>query len=486
VIPVITTGVGNLDEILGGGIPRRAMLLILGVPGAGKTILAEQIAIHQAKHGERVVVFTALSESNEQMLTTLREFSFFDESLVGDRVRFINIQTILRDGLEATADAIVEVVRTEEATIVVLDGFRGVAGFASTDRDVRLFLYEVRTRLAFLNATTLVTLETDMVGSNDSGALTVADGILAMHNTLSGVRHRRHVEVQKLRGMNHLDGLHALTITTDGITCYPRHEAVYRTIDYPYMPDRVHFGLPELDAMLSGGLNRGTGTLIAGSPGTGKTLLSLRYLMEGARRGEAGLYVGFHESAEQLYAKAEQFDLDLRGAVEQGLVVLECMAPVEMELDILAATIRERVERMRVRRFVIDPVAEIEQAVLEPGRAIGFFASLLNYLRERNVTTVITREISPFPEPRLTFTETPVSVLTENLLVLRSVEYQDRLYRIISVFKMRFSGFDPALREFRIEDGGIRVLPINESGEQVMTGITRQERRRSERTGGTR
>jgi circadian clock protein KaiC len=374
----------------------------------------------------------------------------------------------------------------EGASIVVLDGFKGIAGFANTDRDVRLFLYEVRTRLAFLDVTTLVTLETDTVGANDSGALTVADGILALHNTLSGVRHRRHIEVQKLRAMNHLDGLHAITITEDGVTCYPRHEAVYRTIDYPYLPERVRFGLTELDAMLNEGLNRGTGTLIAGSHGTGKTLLSLHYLMEGARSGETGLYVGFHESIEQLYAKAEQFKLDLRGAVARGTVALECMAPVEMELDVLAATIRERVERMQVRRLVIDPVAEIEQAVLEPERAFGFFASLLNYLRERNVTSVITREISPFPEPRLMFTETPVSVLTENLLVLRSVEYQDRLYRIISVLKMRFSGFDPSLREFRIEEGGIRVLPIDESGEHVMTGITRQERRRSERTGGTR
>jgi len=484
VIPVIATGVGNLDEILGGGLPRRAMTLILGVPGAGKTILAEQVAICQAKQGARVVIFTALSESHEQLLMTLRQFSFFDETLVGDRIRFINIQTMLRDGLEATADAIVEMVRSEGASIVLLDGFRGVAGFANADRDVRLFLYEVRTRLAFLDVTTLVTLETNIVGGNDSGALTVADGILAVHNTLSGVRHRRSIEVQKLRGMNHLDGLHAIAITADGIVCYPRHEAVYRTINYAYLPERVRFGLPELDAMLSDGLNRATGTLIAGSPGTGKTLLSLHYLMEGAAAGEPGIYIGFHESAEQLYAKAEHFGLDLRGAVARGTIALECIAPVELEPDVLAALIRERVERVQAQRLVIDPIAQMEGAILEPDRATSYFASLLNYLRERNVTTVMTREISPFPEPRLIFSETPVSVLTENLLILRSLEYQERLYRVISVLKMRFSPFDPSLREFRIEDGGIRVLLIGESGDSVMTGITQQERKRSERNGG--
>ncbi len=483
-VPVIATGVENFDEILGGGIPRRSMMLILGVPGAGKTILAEQIAVHRAKQGERVVIFTALSESHEQLLTTLRQFSFFDETLVGDRIRYINIQTMLRDGLEATADAIVEMVRSENASIVVLDGFRGIAGFAQTDRDVRLFLYEVRTRLALLDATTLVTLETDVIGANDSGALTVADGIIALHNRLIGVRHRRSIEVQKLRAMNHLDGLHALTINADGMTCYPRHEAVYRTINYPYLPERVRFGLPELDAMLDGGLNRATGTLIAGSPGTGKTLLSLHYLMQGAAAGEPGVYLGFHESAEQLYAKAEYFGLDLRGAVARGAITLECIAPVELEPDVLAAIIRERVERLHVQRLVIDPIAQIEHAILEPERATGFFASLLNFLRERNVTSVMTREISPFPEPQLIFAETPVSVLTENLLMLRSLEYQERLFRVISVLKMRFSAFDPSLREFRIEDGGIRVLPIRESGEGIMTGITQQERRRAWRAEG--
>jgi circadian clock protein KaiC len=486
VIPVIATGVENLDEILGGGIPRRSMTLILGVPGSGKTILAEQIAVHQAQQGERVLIFTALSESHEQLLTTLRQFSFFDETLIGDQIRFINIQTMLRDGLEATADAIVEMVRTENASVVVLDGFRGVAGFANANRDVHLFLYEVRTRLAFLNVTTLVTLETDMNGANDSGALTLADGIVTLHNTLFGVRHRRSIEVQKLRAMNHLDGLHALTITADGISCYPRHEAVYRTINYAYLPDRVRFGLPELDAMLNDGLNRATGALIAGSPGTGKTLLSLHYLMEGATVGESGVYLGFHESAEQLYGKAEHFGLDLRGAVARGTIALECIAPVELEPDVLAATIRERVEQLQAQRLVIDPIAQIENAILEPHRATGFFASLLNYLRERNVTSVMTREISPFPEPRLVFNETPVSVLTENLLILRSLEYQERLFRVISVLKMRFSAFDPSLREFRIEDGGVHVLPIGESGEGVMTGITQQEQRRSQRNGGAR
>jgi circadian clock protein KaiC len=473
VVPTLATNVAGLDEILGGGIPLRSMILILGKPGAGKTILSEQIAVTQAKAGRRVLVLTALSESNDQLLTSLRQFSFFEEALFGVQIRVLSIQTLLRDGLEATADAIVEIVRTEDISLVVLDGFRGVAGFANSTSEVRLFLYEVRTRLSLLDVTTLVTLEATSDAENDSSALTVADGIIRMHNTLWGVRHRRHIEVQKLRAMNPLNGLHTITITGDGITCYPRHEAVYRTANYAVGTDRASLGLPELDELLHGGLNRGTVTFLAGTPGAGKTLIALHYIMAGATAGEPGLFICFSESEEQLYLKAESFDLDLRGAVARGAVSLLCLAPVELEVDVFAAMLRERVERLGIRRIVVDSNAAVEVAILEPNRAAGFFTSLINYLREHDVTSVMTQESNAFAGG---IGESLGAVLADNLIKLRSIEYRNQLYRILSVLKMRQSGFDPGVREFRIEEGVIRVLPVAESEIGVLNGIAAQER----------
>jgi circadian clock protein KaiC len=473
VVPTLATNVAGLDEILGGGIPLRSMILILGKPGAGKTILSEQIAVTQAKAGRRVLVLTALSESNEQLLTSLRQFSFFEEALFGEQIRILSIQTFLRDGLEATADAIVEIVRAEDISLVVLDGFRGVAGFANSASEVRLFLYEVRTRLSLLDVTTLVTLEATSDTESDSSALTVADGIIRMHNTLWGVRHRRHIEVQKLRAMNPLNGLHTVTITGDGITCYPRHEAVYRTANYAVGTDRASLGLPELDELLHGGLNRGTVTFLAGTPGAGKTLIALHYIMAGATAGEPGLFICFSESEEQLYLKAESFDLDLRGAVARGAVSLLCLAPVELEVDVFAAMLRERVERLGIRRIVVDSNAAVEVAILEPNRAAGFFTSLINYLREHDVTSVMTQESNAFDGG---VGESLGAVFADNLIRLRSVVYHDQLYRVLSIQKMRQSGFDPGLREFRIEEGAIRVLPVAESGIGVLSGIAAQER----------
>ena len=301
---VLHTGVSAFDEILGGGIPARTTTLILGVPGAGKTILATQIALAQARSGARVLVFTALSESHEQLLASLRQFTFFDEQLIGDRVRFLSIQTLLQEGLDQAANAIVETVRAERADLVILDGFRGLASFADNSREVRSFLYEVRSQLAMLNTTTLVTMEVSPHRPADEAALTMGDGIVVLHHALAGVRSRRHIEVQKLRGMAHLGGLHVMNIQAVGVTCYPRHEAVYRTANFALGADRAEVGIPELDRMLNGGVNRATCMVLAGNPGVGKTLIALHFLMAGAARGEHGLIVSFTESAEHLYAKA--------------------------------------------------------------------------------------------------------------------------------------------------------------------------------------
>ena len=383
-------------------------------------------------------------------------------------------------GLEAVAALIVETARAERAPLVVLDGLHGIAGFAERPYQVARFLHGLRTRLALMDTTTLVTDEADPGPLREAGALTIPDGIIVLHNRLDGERHRRPIEVTKLRGMAHLDGLHTLTITGDGIACYPRQEAAYRPAAYAVQEGRAALGLPELDAVLGGGPNRGTATFLAGSPGTGKTLAALHFVMAGAAAGEPGLFVGLAEGAGQLYAKAEGFGLDLRGAVERGIVSLLIAPPTALDVDILAAAIRGRVEALGIRRAAIDPMAVVEQAIPFANRAPRYLSSLLDYLRERGVTTILTQESGAFEGGRVA--EALAAVLADNLLVLQWVEYKGRLYRILSVRKMRQSAFDAGLREFRIEDGRVRVLTLAESGIATMGGIAAQEERETRLT----
>jgi len=474
-VSVSSTGVLHLDEILGGGLPDGTLTLIVGVPGAGKTVLATQIAMHHAQQRQRVLIFTALSESHDQMLADLAGFSFADPTLVGDHLRFYSVQSVLDEGLPAVSALIVETTRREHASLVVIDGFHGITGFAKDDREINRFLHALRSQLALLDATVLVTYETDVEQRQESGTLTIADGILALHNVLDGERDRRWLQVMKLRGMAHYGGLHTLTITEAGITCYARQEAAYRAVPSPASRERVSLGLPELDVMLGGGLNRNTATFLAGSPGTGKTLTALHFLMTGTDAGERGLFVGLSESESQLYLKAESFGLDLEGAVARGTVSLVMLSPATVDVDILATTIRERVEALGIRRLVIDTIAVVEAEIPFPDRGPRYLASLLDYLREHGVTSVLTQESNAFGGGRLR--GELAAILADNLIMLRWGEYRNQRVRTLSVRKMRHSAFDTAVHEYRIEDGAIRVLPVGESAAGVLAGITAQEQR---------
>jgi len=479
-VSVSATGAPNLDEILGGGLPDRTLTLLVGVPGAGKTILATQIAMHHARQGQRVLIFTALSESHDQMLADLAGFAFADPTLIGDSLRFYSVQSVLEQGLPAVSALIVETTRREHAAFVVLDGFHGITGFAHDDREINRFLHTLRAQLALLDVTVLVTYETDVSQRHRSGTLTIADGILALHNVLEGERDRRWLQVVKLRGMAHYGGLHTLTITGEGITCYPRQEAAYRSVSSPASRERAAIGLPELDAMLGGGLNRNTATFLAGSPGTGKTLTALHFLMTGANAGEPGMFVGLAESAAQLFLKAQTFGLDLEGAVARGTVSLLTRSSAAVDVDILATTIREHVMQRGICRLVIDTIAVVEAAIPFPDRGPRYMASLLDYLREHGVTSMLTQESNAFGGGQLG--EELAAMLSDNLILLRWVQYANQSVRILSVRKMRHSAFDTAVREYHIEGGAIHVLPVAESAAGVLTGITAQEQREEHRT----
>ena len=233
---------------------------------------------------------------------------------------------------------------------------------------------------------------------------------------------------------------------------------------------RAPFGLPALDSSLAGGLTHQTMTVVAGSLGAGKTLLGLHFLLAGVARGEPGLWLGFHETREQLLARAAQHRLDLAAAVEEDSVELMVQPPIDLDPDILAHRLAAAVEARGVRRLVIDSVGELEQAV-ESNRVNTYLAALVGHLRRLRVTVFFTKEISRTFTAEVDFTDLPISLLAENVLLLRHVQFQNELHRTLAVLKMRFSAHDRRIREFTIDERGIRVLAREESATSVLEGI---------------
>src|SRR5690348_16784862 len=218
------TGVRDLDDILGGGLPRGSLVLIMGLPGSGKTTIASQIAFTAARSGKRVLILTALSEPTNKLIAHLGAFSFFDPALVGGPIQFLSLQGSLSAGLEAASTTILTEARRMRADLVLLDGFRGMRSVDAEPQAAREFLYSLGTTLGALGCTTLVTSETDPRDPTFFPETTTADVILGLHYQLLGVRQYRGIEVIKARSAAPLPGLHALTLGVDGASVYPQLE----------------------------------------------------------------------------------------------------------------------------------------------------------------------------------------------------------------------------------------------------------------------
>lgn len=496
------TGVSHLDRILGGGLTRGSVVLVMGLPGSGKTTLAGQIAFTAAHADKRVLILTALSESTGKMIAHLGAFSFFEPSLIGRSVQFLSLQGALAEGVAAAGDAVVAEARRVKADVVLLDGFRGMGALDDSPRFAREFLYSVGTTLSALGATLLITSEMDPRDPTFFPETTTADVILGLHYQLLGVRQHRGIEVIKARTSAPLPGLHAMTLSVDGVSVYPQLEeriaadvlgaeaqtqgaaprgAQAETAQGPLHP-RATFGLPELDIMLAGGLPRATCTLLAGSLGTGKTLMSLHFALTGLRDGEAVTFLGFRESERQLRLAASAFEIgaELENALRPGggLTFLE-VPPIKVDADILADRLLHTLDQTGARRLVIDSVAELERAILrspDPQRLEDYLVALLIALRERGVTTVMIKETDKAVAATLDFSADPLSVLAENVILLQQVPYDGDLHRILAVLKLRFSEHDTTLREFRIASpSGLHVMKPSMSARGVLAGITERQ-----------
>ena len=473
-VETIATGIPHLDDILGGGLRRRSTTVVIGAPGTGKTVLAQQLAFHRASLGEPALYLTGYSETHDKLLAHNRGFTFFRPDAIGHSIHFGSLADLLKRGGEETEDAILTTARNHRAALVVLDGFQSMRAALADAQAIAHFVYSLGAKLALVDAALVVIIEGDLSETSRYPELFVADVILVLRHALVDRRKWRLVEVMKARGAPALEGLHPFVIDQDGITIYPRLESCVEATAPSWASGRASLGVPDIDRMTGGGLTRGTVTLVAGSPGVGKTLLALHFSAAGAAEGEPVLFLGFMESVAQLREKAVMFGLDLSAAESSGLLRFLVLPAFDLEADMVADVVRQDVQARGVRRLVLDSAAEVQRGLASEERTANFLAALVGYLRGHEVTSYFTLDIPSLLRPAVEFIGTPASVLAENLLLLRQVEYGNHLHRILSVLKMRFSNYEEAIQEFGIEQGkGIRILGPAPLGEGLLTGIAR-------------
>ena len=284
------TGSSPLDTILGGGLPARSVTVVAGQPGSGKTVFTLQALFHHARQGKKCLYFSTLSEPALKTIRYVQAFSFFDARLIEDRLVFVDLGSALRNGgPEKALQPLIDRVESEGADLVAIDSFKAIHDLMPDISGSRMFVYDLAVGMAAWGATTLLVGEYTAEEIGTAPEFAIADGIVQLTNERQELTAARQFEVLKLRGANYVTGRHFFEIGAEGVTFYPRVRGPAITDDPPVdLTDRVTTGVPGLDELLRGGLPRASTTIVEGGTGTGKTLVGLHFLLEGARRERAG------------------------------------------------------------------------------------------------------------------------------------------------------------------------------------------------------
>ncbi len=455
-----STGVEGLDEVLGGGIPARSITVVSGEPGSGKTVLALQMLFHAARQGKTSLYFTTLSEPALKLVRHMQGFKFFDPRLLDDRVRIVDLGSTLRAHDPETALATVaERVEEGEPDLVVIDSFKALHDLSDQPLRTRTLTYDLAVQMASWGATTLLVGEYAAADAAQLPEFAIADGIVRLGTAPHDLTRVRELEIQKLRGSRFVPGVHLFEIGEDGIAFFPRvsSPAVPAGEPPPGSPRApLSTGVAQLDALFRGGLPPSSSTTVMGGTGTGKTLLGLHFLVEGARRGEPGVLFTLEETPDQLRDIASKFSFDFAALERKGLVHLRYAPPIELSTDRFLHETRREVERLGARRVVVDSLTSLALGAVSDRRYRELVYALAKHLRAAGVTLVMTLEIAELLGTGQ-LSGHGVSFASDNVVQLRYVELGGRLDRAVSVIKARGVAVDTEVRGMTIGPRGVEV-----------------------------
>jgi circadian clock protein KaiC len=473
IINKLPTGVPGLDEIVGGGLPEYSFNIIAGAPGSGKTTLAHQFVFANATPERPALYFTVLGESAIKMLRYQQQYTFFDPDKLPNAIRFINLsQVVLEKDLGAVLEEITKEVEKANPAVVVVDSFRTMVREPKSDMDLQSFIQRLALSLASWQATTFLIGEYAEEELRDNPIFTVADGLFWLRQTTERNSIVRKLQIIKLRGQASVPGLHTFRITDGGVQAFSRTFGLTARVK-TVSQRRLSFGIPELDKMLDGGVREGDSILIAGSSGTGKSVLATQFIAEGTRLGEPGIVAVFEERPQAYVERAASLGLDLETPQKDGKLTVLYLRPLDLSVDETMQSILDAVQKIGAKRLVIDSLAGFEMA-LSPGFRADFRESLYRMifaLTGIGVTILSTVEVDE------SFTEFPfstysISFLCDDIIRLRYVSIGAQLRKIMVVIKMRGGNHAKDIREYEITPNGVVILDKSLADyERLISGI---------------
>jgi circadian clock protein KaiC len=449
----LSSGHERLDQILGGGLPAKAITLVMGLPGSGKTILAQQYTFHNATRERPALYLSTVSEPLEKILRYGQGLSFFDIAAVGHSVFYEDMGAIVQErGLDGVLEHVNGLIRERRPGVIVIDSFKALIAYASDAEGFRRFLHDLAARLSVFPASSFWVGEYDQREISERPEFAVADAILRLTTVRYADLETRVLEVVKLRGSGFTAGRHAYRITSDGLDVFPRFADPRDASTYTLDRERQSSGIDALDRMLSDGYWPGASTLCAGPSGAGKTLMGLHFVFRGAQSGQRGLIATLQENPTQLERIATSFGWTL---ADDNIDVMY-RSPVDIYIDEWIYELLDRIDRTGAQRVLIDSLSDLQFAARDEIRFREFMYSVIQRCSRQGVSLFMTSELPElFRVDRLS--EYGVSHLSDNVVVLQYLQSQGHIDRAITIIKTRASRHEPHLRTFDITPEGIAL-----------------------------
>ncbi|MBV7554047.1 AAA family ATPase [Pseudomonas sp. PDM28] len=471
------TGIEGLDDILDGGLSRGHVFLLEGEPGTGKTTVALQFLLAGAKAGERSLYIT-LSETERE----LRQGALSHGWEMDDNVHIFELtppenllnaehqQTLLYSSdleLGEATRQIFEVVERVKPTRVVLDSLSEIRLLAQSSLRYRRQILAIKHYFVRYDATVLL-LDDLTTESLDKTVHSVAHGVIRLEElTPNYGAERRRVRVVKYRGQKYRGGFHDFTITGDGVHVFPRLVAAEHRGQY--LRQQLSSGIREMDALLGGGIETGSSTLILGPAGTGKSLISMVFAAAAVARGEKAALFIFDEELGLLFERMKNIGIDLQALQDSGNLLVEQVDAAELSPGEFSHRVRRCVDEGNIKTVVIDSINGYQAAMPEENALVLHMHELLLYLNRQGAATFMTVAqhglVGDMQAP------VDITYLADTVILLRYFEALGKVRRAISIIKKRTGSHESTIREYRISAQGMTIGEPLEAFQGVLRGV---------------